>query len=115
MNKKINYELIIGIVDRGHGDYVVEASRSAGATGATIIYGRGTGIHEKESILGISIQPEKELVLILIPKGKKESVMQSILDNTEITQEGKGICFSLPVLDVAGINHIINENKGKKK
>lgn len=108
MDKK-GYELIVTIVERGHSDYVVEAARSAGASGGTIIYGRGTGIHEKDSILGISIQPEKELILTLVAKSEKKKIMQSILDNTNITQAGKGICFCLPVLDVAGINHLLDK------
>ena len=105
MSKKSEFELIVSIVERGNADYVVEATRSAGASGGTIIYGRGSGIHEKDRILGVAIQPEKEVVLTLVQKEEKSQVMQSILDNTNITEAGKGICFCLPVLNVAGINH----------
>ena len=42
-----NYDLVISIVNRGHSDPVVEASREAGANGGTIIYGRGTGIRRR--------------------------------------------------------------------
>lgn len=111
MNKENEFELIITIVERGNADYVVEATRSAGASGGTIIYGRGSGIHEKDRILGVAIQPEKEVVLTLVQKSEKKQVMQSILDNTNITEVGKGICFCLPVLNVAGINHDLRKKE----
>lgn len=114
MSTKIEYELIVTIVDRGYSDFVVEATRSAGASGGTIVYGRGTGIHEKESILGVSIQPEKELVLTLAKKSDKKKIMQTIVENASLTKEGKGMCFCLPVLNVAGINHLIAEKQAKK-
>lgn len=109
---QVKFELIITIINRGYSDYVVEATREAGASGGTIIYGRGTGIHEKDTILGVSIQPEKELVLTLVKQSEKKKIMQAIVENANLTKEGKGMCFSLPVLDVAGINHLFNkENK----
>ena len=113
MAKNISFELIVTIVDRGNADFVVEATRSAGASGGTIIYGRGSGIHEKDRLLGVAIQPEKEVVLTLVKKAEKKQIMQSILDNTNITEAGKGICFCLPVLNVAGINHELQKKKGK--
>ncbi len=104
----IQFELIVTITNRGYSDFVVEAARNAGASGGTIINGRGTGIHEKESILGVSIQPEKEMVLTLVKKEEKSKIMKAIVEGANLNKEGKGICFSMPVEDVAGINHFLN-------
>lgn len=111
MNKTIPFELIVTIVNRGYSDYVVEAARNAGASGGTIVYGRGTGVHEKETILGVSIQPEKEMILTLVKATNKKKIMQAIVDGANLNKEGKGICFSLPVEDVAGINHLLKYNE----
>lgn len=107
----VQFELILTITNRGYSDFVVEAARNAGASGGTIVNGRGTGVHEKESILGVSIQPEKEMVLTLVKKEEKCKIMKAIVDGANLNKEGKGICFSLPVEDVAGINHMLNENE----
>lgn len=104
---EIKFELIITIVNRGYSDFVVEAARNAGASGGTIINGRGTGVHEKESILGVSIQPEKEMVLTIVKKEEKSKIIQAIVAGANLNKEGRGICFSLPVEDVAGINHLL--------
>lgn len=100
------FELIITIVNRGFSDAVVNSARNAGASGGTIINGRGTGVHEKETILGVSLQPEKELVLTLVKKEQKLKVMEAIVEGGELFQEGKGLCFCLPVINVAGITHM---------
>nr|MBP9943015.1 P-II family nitrogen regulator [Desulfomicrobium sp.] len=61
MNILENFDCIVTIVNKGHSEPVVEASRKAGAEGGTIIFGRGTGIREVKSIMGLAIDPEKEI------------------------------------------------------
>ena len=68
MEQENKFELIVSIVNRGHSDNVVAGAREAGARGGTIFYGRGTGNSEKDSIMGVSIEPEKEIVLTLTKK-----------------------------------------------
>ncbi len=99
------YDLILTIVDKGFGDQIVEISKEAGAEGGTIVYGRGTGIHEKIKLLGIPIEPEKELVLTLILRKKTNAVLDAILEQGELCKPGKGIAFVLNVDKTAGINH----------
>ena len=109
--KNVDYDLIIAIINRGYADYVVDASRDAGATGATIIYGRGVTGPKDESILGINLQPEKELILILVERQDKTKVMQSIIERTNINEDHKGLCFSIPVSTVSGLRLIEKTNK----
>ncbi len=99
-----NFDLVISIVNRGHSDLVVEASREAGANGGTIIYGRGTGVHERDSFMGVSIQPEKEIIMTLTSSETRNKIMETISEKAELDSEGMGICFSLPVSKVRGIS-----------
>ena len=59
------YQAIWVIVDRGNGEEVIASAAAAGSRGGTIIYGRGSGIHETGKIFNFPIEPEKEIVLIL--------------------------------------------------
>lgn len=104
MKKNNQYELIITVVNRGHSDGVVDGARNAGATGGTIIYGRGTSKNENDSLLGVSIEPEKEIIMTLSPSGNKDKIMQAICENGKVEAPGAGICFSLPVSSVRGIS-----------
>ena len=113
MDKK--FELVVSIVNRGHSDAVVEASREAGANGGTIIYGRGTSPFEKDSIMGVSIQPEKEIIMTLTPTDNKTNIMQTICEKAHIEEAGMGICFSLPINQVRGISTKYSFKAEKKR
>ena len=109
-----DFDLIVAIIGRGFADYVVSSARDAGATGATILYGRGTADADKQ-VLGISLQPEREVVLILVKKDDRRKIMQAISDKTSLMEEGRGLCFSLPVSDVYGLKRVAEHKKEQVK
>lgn len=114
MKTVINHEVIVTIVKRGYGDYVVSAAKEQGATGATIISGRGTSPSKEKQILGISISPEKDVVLILVDKSMRKKVMQAIVKATNLNEESTGISFSLPVTNAEGLTQLVTKvNKGE--
>ena len=101
------YDLIVTIVNRGFSERVVKASKDAGAEGGTIFFGRGTGIHETRKLLGIAIEPEKEIVLTAVPKEISERVLEAIMEAAELNQPGTGIAFVIELKKIAGICHIL--------
>ncbi len=104
-----SHDLIITIVNRGFTDLVMEAALPAGARGGTVLHARGAGSRDAAQFLGITIQPEKEMVLILTPHDKKVPIMQAITRGAGLNSEGKGIVFSLPVTDVMGVARMMEE------
>ena len=109
------YQLVLTIVNRGSSDQVMEAARSAGARGGTLRHARGAGTEEASQFFGITIQPEKELVLILVQHEVKVPVMQAITKSAGLTTEGRGIVFSLPVNDVMGVARVTEELEEAEK
>ncbi|WP_313371010.1 P-II family nitrogen regulator [Sedimentibacter sp.] len=107
------FDLIITIVNRGFDDVVMDAARSAGATGGTVLNARGTGVHEAEKFFGISIQPEKDVILILAKRKDKKQIMHAIRNEAGLNKEGRGLSFSMPVEDVCGIVHMKLDFKDK--
>jgi nitrogen regulatory protein PII len=101
--------LIVSIVRKGWGDTVLEASLKAGAHGGTVVYGRGTGIHEQQKILGISIEPEKEIVLTLTYADQVEGILQQIVASAELEAPGNGLAFVVSVDKIAGVPHVWND------
>lgn len=100
---KKSFELIITIVNRGFADSAMDAAKEAGATGGTLIKGRGTGIKEAQKFFGIIIEPEKDVLLIVVDSSIKKAVMKAICRGAGLSTEGRGISFSVPVEDIAGI------------
>ncbi len=102
----LNLEMIVTIVDRGIGEDVIDYSKEAGANGGTIIHGRGTGAHEKAKFFGLEIDPEKDIVLTLVPDSRTAEVMNAISRGIKIDKPGNGICFSIDIDKVVGITAI---------
>jgi nitrogen regulatory protein PII len=98
-----NYEVVFAIVNDGFTDLVMEAARGKGAKGGTIINARGTGNKEIEKFFGVSIAPEKQIVMILVPKDIKDAVLTAIYQAAGLNSKGQGIAFSVPATDVVGI------------
>lgn len=91
------YEMVVCIVNAGYSQNVVEAARAAGARGGTVIRARGTANPEAEEFFNIHVQPEKELLMILVPKAIKDEVMRAVYKEAGLAAEAQGIAFSLPV------------------
>jgi nitrogen regulatory protein PII len=97
------FELIITIVNRGHFDTVKNAARALGARGGTLMHGLGVGGAEALQFLGIHLQPEKDVVLIVVQKEDAKGVMRAIVKEAGVSTPGKGVCFSLPVDSAYGL------------
>ena len=62
------YEAIFCIVNSGYSETVMDVAKALGAGGGTVINARGTANKEAETFFHITIEPEKEIVMILVPK-----------------------------------------------
>ena len=91
------YELVVCVVNAGFSQNVMEAARAAGAKGGTILRARGSANPESEEFFNIKIQPDKELVMILVPKSIKDDVEKAVYKEAGIADEAKAIIYSLPV------------------
>ena len=108
------HEMIMCIVNAGFSETVMEAAKSAGARGGTILNGRGTANKEAESFFHIAIQPEKEVVMILVDMEIKDAVLHALYQKAGLDTMGQGIAFSLPVDDVVGLTPWKNVDKDGK-
>lgn len=100
---KTMYEAIFVIVDRGNAETVVGAAEAAGAKGGTIMNARGSGIHEYSKLFAMDIEPEKEVVMLILETAKTETVVNAIQDATEMSKPGNGIIFTIGVNRTYGL------------
>jgi len=100
------FQLIMAVVETGRASSILEAAREAGSEGGTIFHGRGVGIHEHSMFFGTPIEPEREMLMILIKKTYTERVLEAIVARGELNKPGKGIAFVVDVSMVAGIVHM---------
>ena len=101
--KDTKYELLVTITNQGYTDLVMDAARSKGAGGGTIIHAKGTGVKEASHFMGVSLASEKELVLIVAKSAEKNTIMKAIIEEAGPDSKAKAIVFSLPVTETAGM------------
>ncbi len=96
------YELIIIVANEGRTDQVMNAARAAGATGGTVLHGKGSGSQNPKKFYNVSIASEKEVILMVAQSDRKAAIMQSVLHQAGPDSEAGAVLFSLPVSEVAG-------------
>ena len=101
-NKSITKALYI-VVNAGFSDDVMEIARAAGAKGATIMNARGEGAIHK-SFMGITVDSEKEILLILIDDETAQKIMDAVKEKAGVNSPAKGVCFTTAVERTTLIN-----------
>ncbi len=91
------YELVVSILNAGFSQIVMEAARNAGAKGGTVVRARGTANPEAEEFFNITIQPDKEMLLLLVPAEVKDKILQALYKVGGPGTNAAGIAFSVPV------------------
>lgn len=88
---------------------VVDGAKEAGATGATIIHARGTGIREAKTFFGLSLEAQTDIIMFLLEERLVEQVLETISKVGRFDQPGTGIAFVVPVDQVIGLESQIEK------
>lgn len=111
MKSETSLALIMSVINQGYSEDLMEAARSAGASGGTVIHSRRIGLDEHINFLGLSMQAEKEIVFILADRENKVEIMKSINQKCGLKSEAQGITISLPVDSAVGLEALKMTNK----
>lgn len=107
----MHFKLIIALTEDSITNKVVDAAREKGATGSTVISSaRGEGIQVAKTFLGLSLETQRDVILLLV----EEHVSRDILETIEQVGEfeahpGNGIAFSIDVEDAVGVSHQVDQ------
>ncbi|MDR1129230.1 MAG: hypothetical protein LBL20_07955 [Treponema sp.] len=104
MSSEIKNDLVVSIINQGYSEEFMAVAREAGATGGTVISARGLSHEGPIKFFGVSVQDEREILIILTKREQKAAIMQAVSQNYGITTEAGGIIFSLPVDRIMGLN-----------
>lgn len=110
----MGYEAIIVIVERGKANNVVKKACEAGARGATIAYGRGSGEHVFSFFRSLQIEPSKEVIFIITPQEDLQKIFDAVVDAAKVKEKGKGIAFTMPISNLAGVSFGPADNAADK-
>lgn len=100
---KYTHQAIICIVNSGYSDEVMDCAKKFGARGGTVLNARGTANKDAEKFFGITVEQEKEIVLIVVQSNLVDNILHALYNEVGLNSAGQGIAFALPVDHVVGI------------
>ncbi len=107
----MHFKLVIAFTEDSITDKVVLAAREKGATGSTVISSaRGEGVKVAKTFLGLSLETQRDVILLLVEEHLCRDILETIADTGEFdANPGSGIAFSIDVDDAVGISHQVSE------
>ena len=107
----MHFKLIIVFIEDSKTHAVVEAARNAGATGSTVInQARGEGIKKSKTFFGLSLEIQRDVVLLMVEEHLSRSILETISKVGEFDEKpGTGIAFQIDLEDAVGVSHQIRE------
>jgi len=99
----MRFKIILAPVKTEKTDQVVDAAKQVGATGATIIPARGTGMHEAKTFFGLTLEDQTDIIMFLVEEHIVQDILDAINAAGEFHKPGTGIAFVVPVEQVIGL------------
>ena len=99
----MRFKIVFAPVKTHKTDPVLDAAKAAGATGATIIPARGTGMREAKTFFGLTLEDQTDIVLFLLEEHLVKPVLEAVKTAGEFDKPGTGIAFVVPVEEVLGL------------
>ena len=102
----MHFKLIIALTEDSITDKVVEAARSKGATGSTVISSaRGEGILVAKTFLGLELATQRDVILLLVEEHMSREILETMEKAGQFEDNpGSGIAFSIDVDDAVGVS-----------
>lgn len=103
-----NFKLLFIIVKKSLSRRVLKACKKAGAEGGTVFQGRGIGRHNEGSIFGVKVEPEKAVILCLVPNDLVDPVLSKVRAAARLDKPGTGVAFVVNSKSICGIAHLLD-------
>lgn len=92
--------LVVIVANGGRADEIMDVIKLDGARGGTIINGNSSVSANALKLYGISIQKEKDCILVIVDSSIKNKILKSVYDLNQAHNLG-AIAFSMPISDVS--------------
>lgn len=106
MEQQTTHDLILVVLNRGYTEEVMDVARPAGATGGTVLHARGCGLAGAEKFFGVTIQPEKEMLMMVAKCEQTCSIMDAIAESAGPGTDSSAVSFSMPLSSVRGLSDV---------
>jgi len=101
----MHFKLIIALVEDKKTNRIMEAARTAGATGATILNQvRGEGVKATKTFFGLELETQRDMLMFIVEEHLSRHILEHIADIGRFDDgPGAGIAFQIDVEDIVGV------------
>jgi len=101
----MKFKLIVVLVEDARANAIVEAARTNGATGATVIPGaRGEGLKPVKTFLGLDLVGQRDMILLLVEEHLCRAILERVAEAGQFDEApGTGIAFQIDIEDAIGL------------
>ena len=97
MKYEFKNSLICISVNLGYTDQVMNVARKAGATGGTVVKARLAGGENVQDKIGVDLQEEKEIIMILAPNEQVQGIMNAVNAEFGLRSPAQAVLHCVPV------------------
>lgn len=108
------FSLVVVIAKRGFTGLVMDAARSAGAGGGTIIHAKGIGSKNTAQFFGMSLASEQELIYIISKRKDEKNILRAMMEKAATQDDPIDAAFTLPVSNVIGLRSVTDDEPAEE-
>jgi len=107
----MHFKLIIALVEDTKSALILDAARSAGATGATVLNQvRGEGSTASRTFFGLNLETQRDMLMFLVEEHMSRHILETIAGIGSFDENpGSGIAFQLDVEDAVGVMRQVSQ------
>ena len=95
---------LVAIISEELEEKAIEIAKNAGAGGVTILNGRGLGLEEKKTFLGLTLEGKESILIFVLERKLSLKVLKALHKELDLDKEDRGLAFTVPIEHIAGIN-----------
>jgi nitrogen regulatory protein PII len=103
--------LLTVVVQRRKSYRVLDAAMNAGATGATFFPAQGTGVRQALGLVGLFIESEKQVILVVAEASKIDAVLAEVVRIGELDHPGQGFAYVQEVSKAVGFFNPLGKDR----
>ncbi|WP_300455687.1 transcriptional regulator [Accumulibacter sp.] len=100
----MRFSAVVLIVPEEEENRAVGILKQAGATGLTILKGKGLRHNERKTFLGLGLERKESVLLCVVEKQMAMRILRSVKVEMKLDEPGGGLAFSLSLGSVVGIS-----------
>jgi len=100
----VKFTAIVVIAPNDLEDRVIEQAQQAGATGVTILQGKGIGGESRKTFFGLIFEGSQSVMLMVVGKHLTAPILKELHRVLVKGTESRGLAFAVPIDHLTGID-----------